>query len=117
MNEAELRIEEVVIEDTLLSRLGDESRPLLAGNESEGVAGFQGAEDTDEPFFEALFANERLGPLVLLEGAGAIEIGALRLACELLGMSDEPIGPLRGKGLHEVGAADFEDVIDESFEF
>src|SRR3989442_1468113 len=38
MDEAKLRIEEIVVEDALLAWPGDESRSLLARNECKGIA-------------------------------------------------------------------------------
>ena len=95
MNESKLRIEEVIVEDILLPWLGDETRPVFAGDEGKGVAGFLSAEDADEPAFNALVTDEPLGPLVFLEGAFAIEISAVVFARPALGMFHEPFGPLR----------------------
>src|SRR6202030_3868781 len=99
VNEAKLRIEEVIVEDVLLPWLGDETRPIFAGDEGKGVAGFLSAEDADEPAFDALIAHEPLRPLVLLEGALAIEISALVFTRPTLGMFHEPFGPLRRQNL------------------
>ena len=91
MDEAELRIEEVVIEDALLAGLGDEARPLFVGNEGEGVAGFLGAKDADESGFDTLLADQLLGPCFFLEETGAIQIGSAGLASESLGMFDQSL--------------------------
>ncbi|HEX3151200.1 MAG TPA: hypothetical protein VHR66_24190 [Gemmataceae bacterium] len=70
-----LRIEEVVVEHALGAWLRDEARMAVAGHECERGAGFQGAEDADESGFDALFADQLLGPWVLLERTGAVEAG------------------------------------------
>jgi hypothetical protein len=62
-------------------------------------------------------AHEVLGPLVLAELAGAINVGASALLRLVLGMGDQVVGVLRSQRLHEVGAAHFQDAIDEVLEF
>src|SRR5207302_11287578 len=104
-------------EDACVTRLGNEMRPFLAGYEGEGVARFQGAEDADESAFDALLADQTLGPLVFLKGAGAIEISALVFASPALGMLHERFRPLRRNNVDEMAAPHAEHVIDESFEF
>jgi hypothetical protein len=112
-----LWIEEVIVEHALLAWLGDEAWPFLAGNEDEGVAGFEGAEDADESAFDALLTDEAFGPLIFLEGAGAIEIGAARLACVSLSMLNKPFGLFLSDVVDEVATAHLEHPIDEAFEF
>src|SRR3989442_11978381 len=97
MNETELRIEEVIVEHALLPGTGNESGPFVAGHELERVAGFLSAEDADEPAFDALLAHQLFGPLVLLEGAGAVQIRAAGLGGEALGVLHEKMGILWGK--------------------
>ena len=117
VDQAELGIEEVVVEHPLLSVSTDELGPLGAGHECEGRTGFQSAEDADESLGDALVADEVVGPLVLAELAGAIDVGAAGLPSPFLGMLDQTVGVLGGQGFHEVGAANFQNAIDEVFEF
>ena len=117
VDQAELGIEEVVVEHPLLSGSTDELGPFGAGHECEGGTGFLGAEDADESLGDALVADEVLGPLVLAELAGAILVGAAGLLRPVLGMLDQAVGVLGRQGFHEVGAANFQDAIDEVFEF
>src|SRR5262249_55501136 len=116
-DQAELGIEEVVVEDPLLSGSADELRPIGAGDQRQGGAGFWGAEDADESLGDALVADEVLGPRVLAERAGAILGGAAGLRRPFPGLLDQAIGVLGGDRLHEIGAADLEDAIDEGLEF
>jgi hypothetical protein len=60
VDQAELGIEEVVIEDPLLSVSADELGPLGAGHEGEGRTGFLSAEDADESLGDSLVADEAL---------------------------------------------------------
>ena len=117
VDQAELRIEEVVIEDPLLPGSADELRPFGAGHECEGRTGFLGAEDADESLGDALVADEVVGPLVLAELAGAIHVGAAGLLRPALGMLDQAVGVLGRHGFHEVATANFQNAIDEVFEF
>jgi len=117
VDQAELRIEEVVIEDPLLSVSTDELGPLRARHECEGRTGFLSAEDADEPLGDALVADEVLGPFVLAELAGAIQVCAAFFSRPFLGMLDQTIGVLGCHGFHEVAAANFQNAIDETFEF
>ena len=80
VDQAELGIEEVVIEDPLLSGSADELGPFGTRHEREGRTGFLGAEDADESLEDALFADEVMGPLVLAELAGAIHVTDPRLS-------------------------------------
>src|SRR5262249_10078720 len=66
---------------------------------------------------DALVAYELLSPPVLAELAGAILVGAASLPRPVLGVIDQSVGILRCEGLHEVGTANFQDVIDEAFKF
>ena len=113
MDEAEPGIEEVVIEDALLSGPALELWALRAGDEREGAAGFQGAEDGDESFADALVPDELLRPLVLVERAGAVLVAASGLLRPLLRVQDQTVGVLRREGLHEVAAAHLEHGVDE----
>jgi hypothetical protein len=117
VDQAELGIEEVVIEHPLLPGSADELGPLGAGHKSEGRASFLSAEDADESLGDALVADEVLGPLVLAELAGAIFVGATGIPSPALGMLDQAVGVLGRPGFHEVCAANFQDAIDEVFEF
>ena len=117
VDQTELGIEEIVVEDALLSLPTDELGPLGSGDEREGRAGFQSAEDADEPLGNALVADEVLGPLILAELAGAIHVGAAGLLRPVLGVCDQAVGRLGCHGFQEVGAADFQDAINEVFEF
>lgn len=117
VDEAQLRIEKVVVEDALLPRPGDESGPFLAGDEGERIAGFQSAEDADETVFDGLFAEEPFRPGFFLKRTGAIEIRSPRLASDPLGVLDERFGPLGSDDVHEVATPNLERPIDESFEF
>src|SRR5258708_16479036 len=73
MNETKLRIEEVIVEHTLLAWLGDEPWSLVAWHQRERVARFLRAEDADEPTFDALLADQTFVPMVLFEGAVSLE--------------------------------------------
>src|SRR5271169_6732575 len=84
VDEAQLRIEEIIVEHSLLTQPGNESRPPLAGNEGKRLAGFLGAQDTDQSRLDALLADQLLGPLLLLERTGAIKVGATCLTCQSL---------------------------------
>ena len=106
VDQAELGIEEVVIEDPLLPGSADELGPFGARHEREGGTGFLGAEDADESLGDALVADQVVGPLVLAELAGAIEVGAAGLPCPVLGMLDQTVGVLGCQGLHEVGSGE-----------
>ena len=48
VNQAELRIEKVVIEHALLARPRDQPRPPLAGNQLKRIASFQRTENADQ---------------------------------------------------------------------
>ena len=76
VNEAQLRIEEIVVKHALLPFIETKRRPFLRRAEVKRIAGFHRAEDADQPAFDALLANQAFGPLVLLEGTGAVQIGA-----------------------------------------
>src|SRR5262249_26197966 len=104
-------------EDPLLPRSTDELGAIGARHESKGGAGFLGAEDADKSLGDALVACELLSPPVLAELAGAILVGAASLPRPVLGVIDQSVGILRCEGLHEVGTANFQDVIDEAFKF
>ena len=88
-----------------------------ATNEGEGVAGFLGAEDADESAFDALLADELLGPVLLAERAGAIKVDAAGLVGQALSVLDETVGEVRGEHLDEVAAPHPENVIDEALQF
>ena len=117
MDEAELRIEEVVVEHALSAGLRDESRPTVARHEYERIAGFQGAEDANESGFDALFADQLFGPMVLLERTVAIEIGVASLGGDGASVFDEAVAVLRSNDFDEVAASHLEDVIDETLQF
>ena len=117
VDQAELGIEEVVVEDPLLPGSADELGPLGARHECEGRTGFLSAEDADESLGDALVADEVVGPLVLAELAGAIHVGAAGLPRPALGMRDQAVGVLGRHGLHEVAAANLQNAIDEVLEF
>ena len=70
-----------------------------------------------QPALEALLANQLLGPLVLAEGAAAIEIRASRGRGHLFGVFDELIGVSGRDDVHEVGATHLEHVIDKPLQF
>ena len=53
----------------------------------------------------------------LLEGTGAIQVGAAGLLREALGVLDQALGVLRRQHLHEMAAPHLEHAIDEAFEF
>ena len=104
VDQAELRIEEVIVEHALLPGSADELGPFGAGHECEGRAGFLGAEDADESLGDALVADEVLGPLVLAELAGAIDVGAAGLLRPALGVLDQAVGVLGRDSLDEIGS-------------
>ena len=58
VDQSELRIEEVVVEDPLLSVTADELGPFGTLHECEGGAGFQGAKDADKSLGDALVSDE-----------------------------------------------------------
>ena len=117
VDQAELTVEEVVVEDPLLAGPADELRPFRPGHECERRTGFQGTEDAHESLGDALVSDEVVGPLVLAELAGAIRVGAAGLLRPVLGMRDQAIGVLGCQGLHEVATADLQDAVDEVLEF
>ena len=90
---------------------------MSAEPEVKRIAGFLGAEDADQPVFDALLANEAFGPLVLFEGTGAIQIGAAAFLREALGVVDQCLGELGAENLDEMRAPDPKDVVDKPFEF
>src|SRR5262249_37699681 len=67
--------------------------------------------------FDALFANQAFRPLVLLEGTGAIGIGAATFYREALSVFDELVGIKRRNRLDEMATPHAKHVIDEAFEF
>src|SRR5262249_39397578 len=73
-------------------------------------------QNADETFFDALLANELLGPRFLVEGAGVVVKDSAMLVSEVVGTIDEAIGELRGQHLEEVATPDAQDVVDEAFE-
>ena len=99
VNEAQLWIEEIVVKHALLPLHRDEARPFVRRPEVKRIAGFLGAEDADQPVFDALLANEAFGPLVLFEGTGAIQIGAAAFLREALGVVDQCLGELGARTL------------------
>ena len=117
MDKAELRIEEVVIENPLLPGSAHELRSAGARYECEAGAGFQGAEDADESLGDALVPDEALGPFVLAELAGAIDVVTTGVLRPVAGMSDQAVGVLRCHDFHEVGSADLQNAIDKVLEF
>ena len=117
VDQAELGIEEVVIEDPLLPGSADELGPVGTRHKREGRTRLLGAEDTDKSLGDTLVADEVLGPLVLAELAGAIQVDSASLPRPALSMRDETVRVLRRHGFHEVGAANFQNAIDEVFEF
>ena len=116
VDQAELTVEEVVVEDALLSGSAHELRPFRAGHECERGTGFQGTEDAHESFGDALVSNEVERPLVLAELAGAILVGATGLRRPVPSMHDQTIGVLGCQSLHEVASADFQNTVDEVLE-
>jgi hypothetical protein len=64
-----------------------------------------------------LVSDEVLGPLVLAELAGAMLGGATSLPGPSLGMLGQSVGGPRCHGFHEVGTANFQNAIDEVFQF
>jgi hypothetical protein len=106
VNQAELRIEEIVVENPLLPGSAHELRPTGARHDCERGTGFQGAEDAGQSLGDALIADEILGPLVLAELAGAIHVVTGGLLRPVPGMSDQTVRVLGGNGFHEVGPAD-----------
>jgi hypothetical protein len=117
VDQAEPGIEEVVIEDPLLSVSTDELGPLRARHECEGRTGFLRAEDDDKSLGDALVSEEILGPFVLSELAGARFVGATGLPSPDLGVLDQAVGVLGRQSFPEIGAANFQNAIDEVFEF
>ena len=91
MDQTELGIEEVVVEDPLLSGSADELGTFGAGHKSEGRASFLSAKDADESLGDALIADQALGPLVLAKLAGAILVGAAGLPSPALGLLDQAV--------------------------
>ena len=94
MDQAELRIKEVIIEDSLLPGSADELGPFRARHECEGRTSFLSAEDTNESLGDALIADEVVGPLVLAELPCAIHVGSAGLPRPALGMRDQAVGVL-----------------------
>ena len=82
MDQAELRIKEVIIEDSLLPGSADELGPFGARHECEGRTSFLSAEDTNESLGDALIADEVVGPLVLAELPCAIHVGSAGLPAQ-----------------------------------
>ena len=117
MDQAELWVEEIVVEYTLGAGAGDEAGPPFAGHELEGIAGLLGTEDADQPTLETLLADELLGPALLAERASAIEVCTASLLGEALGVFDEAVAVCRGEYFDEVAAPHLEHVIDEAFQF
>ena len=64
-----------------------------------------------------MFADELLGPVLLAEGAGAIEVCAAGLLGAALGVFDEAVAVARGEHLDEVATPHLEHVIDEALQF
>ena len=116
VDQAELWIEEVVIEYPLLPRSADELRAFGTWHKRKGGTRLLSAEDTDESLGNTLGADQVEGPLVLAELAGAIQVDSAGLLRQSLGMRDQAIGALRRNGFHEVATANFENAIDEVLE-
>src|SRR6266481_3987177 len=117
MDEAELRIEGVIVENPLLPGSAHELGSIRSRHECKGRTGFQGAKDADESLGDALVPDEVLGPFVLAELAGAIDVVTTGLLRPVAAMSDQAVGVLGCHGLHEVGSADLQNVIDKVLEF
>jgi hypothetical protein len=102
VDKAELRIEEVVIENPLLPGSAHELGSAGARYECEAGASFQGAEDADESLGDAPIADQILGPLVLAELACAIDVVTASLLRGVAGMSNQAVGVLGSNDFHEV---------------
>src|SRR5260370_37258174 len=117
VHEAKTRIEEIVVEHALLPWPRDKARTFFAARELKGVAGFLGAQDPDESLGNAVLADEFLGPFLLAELAGAIQEDAPGFASESFPVLDKFLGVLGSELLHEILAADFQDIVHKPFEF
>jgi hypothetical protein len=113
--EAEVRIEEVEVEDALGPMGEDQSRSVVAVAEFDGAAGFQAAEDADEAVAEATLTDLLLDEVFFTDVPLEVEVGGAVLGGEVLGAGDEKFGFFCRKG-EEVFAFDAEGMINEAVE-
>jgi hypothetical protein len=99
VEEAELGVEEVVVEDEATPVVFLQAWSALAVEDAEGRAGFQDGEDANQALGDVVALGEVLGVFVLAGAAVAVEERASGLFGELLGMVLEALGLLGREGL------------------
>jgi hypothetical protein len=102
VDKAELTIEEVVIENPLLTGSAHELGAAGSRYECEAGASFLGAKDGNESLRDAVIADQILGPLVLAELASAIHVNTAGLLRSVAGMSNQSVGVLWSNIFHEI---------------
>jgi hypothetical protein len=115
VDQAQFGIEEVEVQDALLSACFDQVGTTLAGGQPEAGAAFHAAEDTDQAFADRSFSEDGLDDRLLAMSPLKESIRGAGLLGQALGVIDQGLGLLLGKG-HELTPSDFENVIDEPFE-
>ena len=112
---AQLGIEEVEVQDALLSALVDQAGPVLAGDELEAGAAFHAAENTDQALENGPLSEDLIDQFVLADFALQESVFGPGLLGQSLGVLDHSLGLFLSES-HEVLASDPEDMIDEPFE-
>jgi hypothetical protein len=115
VDQPQILVQEVVVQDTLRYRSGDETRPTFTGDEFEGWAGFHHAQDTDKPLGNRGQGELLFGPDILVDVAGTILPGTLVLLSIALRVFNQTFRPFGTLDFQEVHAADLQ-TIDEILE-
>src|SRR5579883_2606681 len=116
VDQAQLRVEEVGVQDALLPPRIDQARSALAGGQPEAGAALHAAEDDDQALDQVgSLSQDLVDQLVLAMGPLKEAVVAAGFLGHLLGVVDDGVGLFLGEG-HEVAPPDLEDVVAEAFE-
>ena len=117
VHQAEVAVQEVVIEDPLWYVSALETRPTFALNELERTATFHDAQDANQTGTDAPFVQLLLGPSILVNLALlVIENPALPLRI-LLSVVHQTLGPSPSDLVSKMATLDLEHMVDELLKF
>jgi hypothetical protein len=117
VHQAEVVVQEVVIEDPLWHVSAFETRPTLGLNELERTATFHDAQDANQTGTDTLFVQLLLGPGILVNLSLLIlENPALPLRI-VLSVLDQPFGPSASDLVGKMATPDLEHMVDELLKF
>src|SRR5262249_41600881 len=115
VTQAELRIEEVKVQHTLLPPGEGQPGTALAVEELDGAAGFHAAQDADPPLAQAAVADGLPDDVLLAVAALEVVVGGTVLLGEGFGVGDELLGFIFEEA-EEVLAGHAEGVINKAVE-